>query len=151
MAPAWPVSFSHPSGAPFGSLPLPTWYRRESIGWRSNGHSSSPTARKRSRASPLTTNAVARSRCFRSLPRSSHSACLHRNLDKAAAKPLDAQRLPGVRDRFVADVLARAVIDLSPGRLDDTEHRDQAAARLEPAAGQAPALEVKLLAPARHQ
>src|SRR4051812_27807035 len=87
-------------------------------------------------------------RRWSSLPR---GASPHRHLQEAGAQPADLQRLPGVRDRLVADVLAGAVVDLCSGRLDDPEQGYQTAAGLEPAAGQAPAPEVQLLAPARRQ
>src|SRR4051812_36940015 len=74
-----------------------------------------------------------------------------RNVDEAAAEPPEGQRRPGVGDGFIADVLSRPVVDLRPGLLDDAEHHNQPAARLELTAGQAAAHEVQALAPARRQ
>src|SRR5436305_4683829 len=86
-----------------------------------------------------------------SYPISALSFPPHRNLDKAVTEQPETQRLLAVRDRLVADVLARAVVDLRPRPLDDTEDHDQPASRLKLTAGEASALEVQALATAKHQ
>src|SRR4029077_5594879 len=73
------------------------------------------------------------------------------NVDEAVAEPLHHERLPGIPDRLVAHVLARAVVDLRTGRFEDGEHGDQPATRLEPAAVQARVREVQPLAAVRRQ
>src|SRR5690606_34480364 len=57
----------------------------------------------------------------------------YRNDDVAVRVPLDMQRLPGIAEVFVADVLAGAMVDLGVGVLVDGDGDKQAAAGLEPA------------------
>src|SRR6185295_6234520 len=68
-----------------------------------------------------------------------------RNLDEAAVVPADAHGRVCVRDRFLAHVLAAAVVYLLIGALVDPEREDQPAARLQLVTGHLFALERQLL------
>jgi hypothetical protein len=56
------------------------------------------------------------------------------NIDEAVAQPPDLQRLSGIRNGLVADILASTLVELFAGLLDDAEHHDQPTTRFEPAA-----------------
>src|SRR6266853_2446382 len=73
------------------------------------------------------------------------------DVNKGVPKPFYAERLVCVRDRFVADILTRAIVDLHVGLPDDVYEDYNPAARLRLTAGQAHALEIEALALARRQ
>src|ERR1700730_5365995 len=74
---------------------------------------------------------------------------LHRDLDITAAVPADLHGNLAVGERFLADVVARPVVDLLVGPFIDPEDQHQAAAGLEFATHQPLASERQLLALAR--
>src|SRR6266849_5431160 len=73
------------------------------------------------------------------------------DVNEAVPNPFYAERLACVRDRLVADILTRAIVDLHVGLLDDVYEDHNPAARLRLTTGQAHALEIEALARARRQ
>ena len=73
-----------------------------------------------------------------------------RKIDIAVTKPLYLEWRSSVRDRFFADILAGAVVDLQVGLLDDVQQHDEPATRLKLSARQTHALEIEALARAQY-